>query len=336
MRGRAAGDEAAIFDSDRFDAAPEPAIGREGVTYGLEPDRQIDKRAAASAPAASLQVELAISCVRCGYALTGLTTDGVCPECAAPVSESVRGDRLQFAPASYLRSLHIGARLAMAASIGVLLALVLAWLPGLTIAPFMRGPPPAVFMVLSAIEVGLPVLSLCAWLVGWVLLTPPYVGVMPGAAEHRSRRAVRVLAAGVGAVAFVLFGLGFVVPITLIPASIYSPMITTAGFVLAPLILVMFFASERYLRQLHRRTGMSMSTHRLDIHRWLWGALSLLTVIISIAVISGGPTGQTSEMVLGLCALLALVVLIALMGTHAAVMSAVAGEVAKVRVRPGH
>ncbi len=34
------------------------------------------------------------ACARCGYNLRGLTRGGLCPECAAPVGDSLRGNLL--------------------------------------------------------------------------------------------------------------------------------------------------------------------------------------------------------------------------------------------------
>ena len=46
-----------------------------------------------SAPAADGTVGFNVLCVRCGYNLRGLATNGMCPECAASVAESIRISR---------------------------------------------------------------------------------------------------------------------------------------------------------------------------------------------------------------------------------------------------
>lgn len=83
------------------------------MTYSLSPDefelpepqRQTEK---------TLRVELAIECVSCGYSLEGLEVDGECPECAEPVSRSVRGELLLNLPLDTLKSVHHGTLLVSA------------------------------------------------------------------------------------------------------------------------------------------------------------------------------------------------------------------------------
>lgn len=41
-------------------------------------------------------------CRRCGYNLRGLKPEGICPECAAPISDSLRDDRLADADSAWL------------------------------------------------------------------------------------------------------------------------------------------------------------------------------------------------------------------------------------------
>ena len=52
-------------------------------------------------------------CVACGYNLRGLRTEGVCPECATPVSRSELGVLLRYSNPAWLRRLRLGALLMM-------------------------------------------------------------------------------------------------------------------------------------------------------------------------------------------------------------------------------
>jgi hypothetical protein len=47
-------------------------------------------------------------CARCGYNLRGLATSGSCPECNAPISQSVQGNLLRFADPDWLAKLRSG------------------------------------------------------------------------------------------------------------------------------------------------------------------------------------------------------------------------------------
>jgi hypothetical protein len=61
-------------------------------------------------PAAAI-IETDVPCRSCGYNLRTLAVAGICPECATPVSESLRGDLLRYADPNFLRRLMVGTRL---------------------------------------------------------------------------------------------------------------------------------------------------------------------------------------------------------------------------------
>jgi hypothetical protein len=65
-----------------------------------------------------------LTCVKCGYDLRSQVALGACPECGAPVAESLRPERLCFAPLDWLRGLIRGLRMIFVASLGVPLLLV--------------------------------------------------------------------------------------------------------------------------------------------------------------------------------------------------------------------
>ena len=52
-------------------------------------------------------------CMRCGYDLTGLASDGVCPECGTPVADSMRGNLLADRSPEYVRTLKRGLSLVL-------------------------------------------------------------------------------------------------------------------------------------------------------------------------------------------------------------------------------
>lgn len=60
-------------------------------------------------------------CVGCGYNLRTLSADGVCPECALPVAQSLRGHFLRFGPPTWVRGLARGMLFLLAAVGGTLL-----------------------------------------------------------------------------------------------------------------------------------------------------------------------------------------------------------------------
>jgi hypothetical protein len=62
-----------------------------------------------------------LPCVRCGYALTALPTDGDCPECGTEIATSLAGDRIADADPRWLDLLQHGLRLL---ALGTMTALV--------------------------------------------------------------------------------------------------------------------------------------------------------------------------------------------------------------------
>lgn len=140
-----------------------------------------------------------VPCIRCGYSLLGLPVQGVCPECGAPVAESLRGDRFRYSRPSYVRALHAGAFLVELVSLlWIPLAIIAAIMSGLVRTSFGRG------TTLSIVLEGLISGSLIIlWCFGWWMLTTRDP-VRPDATDLRSRRLVRALVVVVAAPAIVL------------------------------------------------------------------------------------------------------------------------------------
>ena len=133
-----------------------------------------------------------LPCVRCAYSLTGLPLDAVCPECGTPISNTITGDRLEFADADYLASLTKGATLLNRATTCILVLIIslLLLAIGFAIAWEMIGTPigeqfegVGTFLVLAWI-----LFSMVLWFLGSLhLLTPdPHAPEPPNVASARS------------------------------------------------------------------------------------------------------------------------------------------------------
>lgn len=61
-------------------------------------------------PALPMTVDHHAPCRSCGYDLIGRPLEGVCPECAVAVAESIRGDLLRFADRRWTSCVHRGLR----------------------------------------------------------------------------------------------------------------------------------------------------------------------------------------------------------------------------------
>ena len=86
-------------------------------------------------------------CRRCGYNLRGLSTDGLCPECATPAGLSALGDLLRFSDPEWLdRFLYRGVRLIIWGVVVLILGTIAGGLvavavgvPGLAHLPALAG-----------------------------------------------------------------------------------------------------------------------------------------------------------------------------------------------------
>jgi hypothetical protein len=56
-------------------------------------------------------IEAVVRCAACEYDLRGLEASGACPECGRPITESLRGHRLQFSHARQVARMRVGALL---------------------------------------------------------------------------------------------------------------------------------------------------------------------------------------------------------------------------------
>lgn len=85
-------------------------------------------------------------CRRCGYNLRTLPVAGVCPECAWPVAESVRSEKLRFADVRWLRQVRWGVRLLLVSVAGPL-ALNIAFFVVFNVAAALFNPPIDIHLV---------------------------------------------------------------------------------------------------------------------------------------------------------------------------------------------
>lgn len=107
-------------------------------------------------------VQFQLPCVRCGYELMGLPSSGACPECGAPVIQSLMGDLLRFSSPAYVAMLKLGALIVVLATIGEVLASIAGI--GLAIAMPAQGQ-----MLTQLLSVGASLALLAGW---WLLATP--------------------------------------------------------------------------------------------------------------------------------------------------------------------
>ena len=145
------------------------------------------------------------ACVKCGYSITGLFTNGHCPECGTPVAESLRGDLLQHAGKDYLRTILTGHSWVLNGVLAIIVVQVATMLGSITAA--MRGattPPREFTAILSLVG-----LAVSVWIfLGYVKLTEPdpqFTGLERPDTARQLVRLSAIVTIIVGVIASVLY-----------------------------------------------------------------------------------------------------------------------------------
>jgi hypothetical protein len=141
-----------------------------------------------------MRVDLPLPCTRCGYNLTGLTVESLCPECAEPVKRAVFANRLSYADPAYIGSLARGSRFA---AIGAIIACAFILSLGVALLAAYATQnvpwPPWLTVLAGAAFVITPNVAWTLWLLGLWWLTVPSVVVNERSTEFRARLAIRAL-----------------------------------------------------------------------------------------------------------------------------------------------
>lgn len=120
-------------------------------------------------------------CIRCAYELAGLPLDALCPECAAPVRQSLKGDILLHRAPEHLARLGRGALLVELAMVANFFAMLVLFSAALTSPRVTEPADLALWLALT----GSSCLGLCGW---WLTSTPD-----PGWSEERGRDTTRLV-----------------------------------------------------------------------------------------------------------------------------------------------
>jgi len=234
--------------------------------------------------ATATRVETGIRCVKCDYDLVGQPLDGVCPECGAPVTDTLRGTLITNARPEYLARLHRGVFFALAGLVMLVLGLLVSFGAGAVAATGGADPDALPLYVILPGSL-LMLLSSLAGLVGWWMLTTPdpdYTGSDTGETPRILVRIAVAVKAG-------LFVLQLI--------TTFMPGADSAGagaFVILGAIALLggyaafalqFFASMFYLKWLGRRVPNRKIVKRAG--RLVW--LGPLIFILGFPLLAIGP-----------------------------------------------
>lgn len=208
-----------------------------------------------------------LTCIQCEYNLRGQLPEGTCPECGAPVAESMRSDRLSQANPHWLRKLRRSTTWLMLGGFSVLLF------------SCFNGGSWAVFTGSGSLPrlIGLAVnfAQAALFCIGYWLLTEPEPGVLRPRLSRPITRWTMIpgYALSIPALLFE-FAQDPVLIISYRVLQIVSGVAVFAGFC----------ASLIYLRHLARRiphTGLAKQTSIV-----IWGSLStMLAVVPAVAIL---------------------------------------------------
>lgn len=128
----------------------------------------------ASSPSDEPVIKHALLCASCSYNLQSLPADALCPECARPISETLRGDLLALADPIWVKNLYRGTRLMTTAILVPLIAIIGALVALLiieqTMQPMAARKADQVVITISLFTI---ILALLAALWGGLLATTP-------------------------------------------------------------------------------------------------------------------------------------------------------------------
>lgn len=233
-----------------------------------------------SAPAASDSPTTGKACFTCGYALDGLPVSGQCPECGAPVANSLRGVLLQFAAPEYISTVLTGFQWVLW---GILASIVVSVLTmAVTLVGTVAALAPAANAPFMFVATGVSTLISAFILLGYIKLTEPDPQFSGSEKPDSARHIVRITA-------FVQIGLALVSIILLAlnggaqPAgflSVKSILSILAGFAGTVAWAVQYFAMMKYIAWLGRRVPDAYVVSRTKTYMWLLPVLTTVGIVL--------------------------------------------------------
>ncbi|MFG0274457.1 MAG: hypothetical protein ACF8QF_05320, partial [Phycisphaerales bacterium] len=226
-----------------------------------------------------------LTCIACGYALSGIELHGKCPECGRPVQTSLEQGLLRFADPMWLDSLKRGAN---------------------TVAYGMGGGFLIYFAcTIGAAVTGMTALALVGFLAGLVMFLSKWIGVWSVAAPNPALQATDNRGPGPAvrkAILIQIVAMVSIIPLTLLGALsgsgitfIVAGTVGIAGFIAW---LVEIVGAMRLVRHVAIRVPDKRLAARAGLFSWLVPVFMLALPIVSVAAIFPIP-GQMAILFIG-------------------------------------
>lgn len=218
-------------------------------------------------------------CIKCAYALVGLSDNGVCPECGTSIALSLRESTLSNALPEYQRTVLRGLSFVLNGILLMIIAIILTFFSagilgaagGAINATWFELGLKAVMFVISGII-----------MLGYYWYTTPDPGQVSMEATNSARSVVRITVLAQAAIALVNLGIDALGLVT----SAGQDLLTIVAFVLglAGLVLwaVQFFGVMRYTRWLGTRVPDFYIIRRTKTYMWLLPLIYVVGVLIVV------------------------------------------------------
>jgi hypothetical protein len=204
------------------------------------------------------------TCYKCSYALRGLSLKAVCPECGAPVSESMRGILLQYSSQEYIASMRTGHSLVLN---GILLMIVAVCITiaGAAVAGAMGGNA----NVVTVAATGLSTIFQVVIFLGYLKLTEPDPRFAGSGDPTQARSLVRIGAIVSSALGVLSFVAQLLALTSATAAGVMGIVQIIAGILGFVAFAVQFFAMMIYMKWLATRVPDGWIIRRSKTYMWL-------------------------------------------------------------------